>query len=159
MSLTESSIPASSDRLGRLCRLTLKELREILRDRRTIFTLLLMPLLMYPLLSVAFQQFFMSQLGRVQTPRYTIGFRDAEEAQFFANLLQKGGLELVDVGSDPPSTAGTPEPRVVVEAGVRPELKLGLREFDIHAGLRLVGPEPPPLLNPHADMAVDVELL
>nr|MCU0872044.1 hypothetical protein [Pirellulaceae bacterium] len=42
--------------LGRLARLCLKELREILRDRRTIVTLLLMPLLVYPLLSLGFQR-------------------------------------------------------------------------------------------------------
>ena len=36
-------------------RLALKELRETLRDRRTIATLLLMPILVYPLLSVAFR--------------------------------------------------------------------------------------------------------
>ncbi len=35
----------------RMRRLVLKELRETLRDRRTIVTLLLMPLLVYPLLT------------------------------------------------------------------------------------------------------------
>lgn len=40
-------------RLGRLC---LKELRESLRDRRTIITLVLMPILVYPLLSMAMQR-------------------------------------------------------------------------------------------------------
>lgn len=38
--------------LARLLRLCLKELRESLRDRRTIVTLLLMPLMVYPLLSL-----------------------------------------------------------------------------------------------------------
>ncbi len=37
---------------ARLIRLCLKELRESLRDRRTIVTLILMPLLVYPLLSL-----------------------------------------------------------------------------------------------------------
>jgi sodium transport system permease protein len=44
----------SAARVGRLAR---KELSEILRDRRTVITLVLMPLLLYPLLSFAFQQF------------------------------------------------------------------------------------------------------
>jgi ABC-2 type transport system permease protein/sodium transport system permease protein len=43
--------------LARVGRLARKELSEILRDRRTVITLLLMPLLLYPLLSFAFQQF------------------------------------------------------------------------------------------------------
>ena len=46
--------------LGRLARLALKELRETLRDRRTVFTLVLMPLLVYPVLSLAFRQFLLS---------------------------------------------------------------------------------------------------
>ena len=41
---------------GRLVRFCLKELREILRDRRTIVTLVLMPLLVYPLLSILFNK-------------------------------------------------------------------------------------------------------
>jgi len=47
---------------GRLVRLCLKELREILRDRRTIVTLVLMPLLVYPLLTMAFQRFLLTSL-------------------------------------------------------------------------------------------------
>ena len=49
--------PSGLLRLARLCR---KELREIVRDRRTIFTLILMPLLAYPLLSMAFQSLVLS---------------------------------------------------------------------------------------------------
>ena len=80
------------DRLDRLGRLTLKELREILRDRRTIITLVLMPLLMYPLLSVAFQQFFLSQMANVETPRYTVGFPSDGDANYFVHVLTAGGL-------------------------------------------------------------------
>ena len=47
---------------GRLSRLALKELREILRDRRTIVTLLLMPLLVYPLLNLVFDRFLLTSL-------------------------------------------------------------------------------------------------
>ena len=48
------------DQVRRLGRLVRKELFEILRDRRTIITLVLMPLLLYPLLSLAFQQFLLA---------------------------------------------------------------------------------------------------
>jgi ABC-2 type transport system permease protein/sodium transport system permease protein len=43
--------------IGRWLRLARKELRETLRDRRTIITLVLMPILVYPLLSLAFRHF------------------------------------------------------------------------------------------------------
>lgn len=46
--------------VGRLLRLCLKELREILRDRRTVFTLVMMPVLLYPLLSIAFYKYLLS---------------------------------------------------------------------------------------------------
>ncbi len=52
--------------LGRLRRLTLKELRETLRDRRTVVTLVVMPLLVYPILSLIFRTFLLS--GAVATP-------------------------------------------------------------------------------------------
>ena len=48
---------------GRLGRLVLKELREILRDRRTIITLVVMPLLIYPLLAVVFQRFLVTSIS------------------------------------------------------------------------------------------------
>ena len=44
----------------RLTRLAQKELKETLRDRRTIVTLVLMPLLVYPTLSLIFKTFLLS---------------------------------------------------------------------------------------------------
>ena len=46
----------------RVSRLMLKELRETLRDRRTLITLILMPLLVYPALSLVFKTFLVSNL-------------------------------------------------------------------------------------------------
>jgi membrane protease YdiL (CAAX protease family)/ABC-type Na+ efflux pump permease subunit len=46
----------------RIKRLILKELRETLRDRRTVLTLILMPLLVYPALSLVFKTFLFSNL-------------------------------------------------------------------------------------------------
>src|SRR2546426_5793004 len=85
------------DRLGRLGRLVRKELYEILRDRRTIVTLVLMPLLLYPLLSVAFLQFVAAtKLGRQEGVEYVIGFVDRDEAQAFEKLMTDGEKVLAD---------------------------------------------------------------
>lgn len=46
----------------RISRLMLKELRETLRDRRTVITLILMPLLVYPALSLVFKTFLLNNL-------------------------------------------------------------------------------------------------
>ncbi len=92
------------NRWRRLGRLAAKELREILRDRRTIITLVLMPVLVYPLLSIAFQQFFLSRAGDFQQPVYTIGVKGdqqyAEMTNFFARYAPSQDLEAE--GSKPP---------------------------------------------------------
>src|SRR5947209_616162 len=82
---------ANGSRCARLGRLTRKELSEILRDRRTIMTLVAMPLLLYPLLSVAFLQF--AWLGRTDAERgttYRCGFATAAEAELFFSRINRG---------------------------------------------------------------------
>src|SRR3954454_5133200 len=58
---------------GRLWLLVLKELREILRDRRTIITLVVMPLLIYPLLALVFQRFLVRALTVNENVEYVVG--------------------------------------------------------------------------------------
>ena len=70
--------------LARIGRLMRKELTEILRDRRTILTLVLMPLLLYPLLTVAFQQYF--QALQINS-EYIIGFASEQEKGYFSAVL------------------------------------------------------------------------
>jgi len=151
-------VPDPHERLQRLWRLSLKELREILRDRRTIVTLVLMPLLLYPLLTVVFQQFFAAHVGTNRTPHYLVGFKNVQEAQYLAHILAQGGLRIYEVGVEPPPDEQGQVPKVVVEAGVRPELEKGLEEYDIHAGLRVKGDSPLPF-DPGKDLNLDLEIL
>lgn len=60
--MTDSETRSQRSWFSRLKRLTLKELRETLRDRRTVVTLILMPLLVYPILSLVFRTVLMSTL-------------------------------------------------------------------------------------------------
>src|SRR5947209_4209530 len=70
------------DLLQRMGRLVRKEVSTILRDRRTIITLVLMPLLLYPLLTIGFRQFLLAgSLHETKEPDYRIGFRSEAEAQ------------------------------------------------------------------------------
>jgi sodium transport system permease protein len=82
----------------RLWRLTRKELRETLRDRRTIITLVLMPLLVYPLLSVAFRQFFFSSSIKPTDIEWRIAGDSEETLQGFYRQLEFGGgvIENID---------------------------------------------------------------
>src|SRR5436305_12469377 len=84
-------LPTPYSPLQRILRLTRKELSEILRDRRTIVTLVAMPLLLYPLLSVAFLQF--AWLGKSHAERgtsYICGFATRAEAELFFYRLDRG---------------------------------------------------------------------
>lgn len=74
----------------RLWRLTLKELRETLRDRRTILTLILMPVLVYPLLGITFQKFFLTQFAVQEPTEYHVGFESMDAAVYFRNAFSQG---------------------------------------------------------------------
>jgi ABC-2 type transport system permease protein/sodium transport system permease protein len=137
-----------------LGRLTLKELREILRDRRTIVTLVLMPLFMYPVMSIAFQQFFVSQLTSRQTPRYELAFQNADEGRYFSYLLQQAGVEIRQLRDEEPAAGGRP----IVVVGIWPDLAGGLENREFHVALHL--DTPAPLHDrPQRDLAVDVDLM
>lgn len=98
--VTRRDLPASpseplaaawKDHISRLSRLVRKELAEILRDRRTIITLVLMPVLVYPLLAIIFQQLSQaSLLASQKQPVYRIGFRSMEEYRLFDRQFQVG---------------------------------------------------------------------
>lgn len=152
-----AELSSANDRIRRLGRLTLKELREILRDRRTIVTLVLMPLMMYPLLGVAFKQFFVSQLGAVKTPRYKLAFENEREGQYFARILKGAGLATINVGDEQAAAEYTGR-QPIVELGSDQKLAEGLREYDFHLGLRLVQPARPHV-DPTHDLSITVELM
>lgn len=96
--------------LSRLGRLALKELRETLRDRRTIITLILMPLLVYPLLSLGFRQFFLSSVARQEPIHVRIGVASEEQHQAMARLLALGH-ELLERQAANAEQVAPPQPR------------------------------------------------
>lgn len=69
--------------------LALKELRETLRDKRTLVTLVVMPLLVYPLMSVVMQRFLFSAVGDYGADPLRLGFvSDADGGSFYAAFQQ-----------------------------------------------------------------------
>src|SRR5437763_1132447 len=140
-------------RMGRLVR---KEVSTILRDRRTIITLVLMPLLLYPLLTIAFRQFLLaSSLQETEEPDYRIGFRtgpqqmSSAEKAFIARLLR--GQELLALSEQRPPAAGPPGRREETSSGpgrkarhtpgfqhaVAKDLELALRSNATDLGIRV----------------------
>ncbi len=90
--MLKSEMPLSRIRgsSGRLIRIARKELVEILRDRRTIITLVLMPLLVYPLLGIVVQKLMLQNTGKSAQVVYRLGFDSQEEAQIFGRLYDRG---------------------------------------------------------------------
>ena len=81
-------------------RLASKELRETLRDRRTIITLVLMPLLVYPILSLIFRTFLLSNaqaLAAGQPLQYSIVCFSENGSQELANVLGPVGARITQM--------------------------------------------------------------
>src|SRR5882724_8286571 len=124
--------------LGRILRLTRKELSEVLRDRRTIVTLVAMPLLLCPLLSAAFLQF--ASIGKADSERgmkYFVGFSRTQEAHLFFDRLQHGARALRE-GQD---KEGPAAPEIVDQLGTPDELQEALRAGKIDLIVRIPGAE------------------
>ncbi len=83
---------------GRLWRLCQKELRESLRDRRTLFTLVLMPILVYPLLSMALQRLVIGANTKSKPdPEFVLGVVNDETANKMREMLQEA-QKVIDAG-------------------------------------------------------------
>jgi sodium transport system permease protein len=85
---------------GRIARLTRKELRETLRDRRTVITLVLMPLLVYPLISISFNKSVLVNAEQASKIVYSIGVNSQKDIEVLEGLLSWGDQLLRDQEAD-----------------------------------------------------------
>lgn len=97
---------------GSLGRLALKELRETLRDRRTIVTLLLMPLILYPLLSLAFHRFLVLYF-EPETPSIRIGFASGEDIRPFFTEIVRGDNLITSAKEEDPESGDANKPLAI----------------------------------------------
>jgi len=81
--------------IGQQVEFTRKELRETLRDRRTIVTLLMMPLLLYPLLGLALRFLAFQQAGDSKV-EYRLAVETKEEAFWLSEALRIGDRMVAD---------------------------------------------------------------
>ena len=84
------AVGASGFSVARILRLARKELREILRDRRTIVTLLVMPMIVYPLLALVFQRFLLTSLSAGGKVEYIVGTDSERSAGQLIRQLESG---------------------------------------------------------------------
>jgi sodium transport system permease protein len=132
--MTDTPHLTLSSRFRRLRRLVRKETTGVLRDRRTIVTLILMPILLYPLLAIAFRQFFLSQKAEQAAPVFRLGFRTEPEGNAIMNYLGGG------VGTLPhlieKNDTSDKETRPKLEAYPTPDLEQALLDGEIDLGFR-----------------------
>jgi sodium transport system permease protein len=145
-------------------RLMLKELRETLRDRRTIATLILMPLLVYPLLSVAFERFLMSSMKTVSGHSDPVlGFVSDAEAQEFGQYLLRGSAIL---GPRPQDRTALPpnskQPAIPLNYEVVNDVQQSVADGRVDVGVRIHKLAPGSAgdrKNKKGERAVDCELI
>jgi len=92
----------------RWLRMAQKELREILRDRRTIMTLIGMPLLIYPLLGITFQKLLVSQAAQKTKYEYRVAVASQHDSQVLNVLLRQCEPEQARRASRPPEAEHLP---------------------------------------------------
>ncbi|MCR9198368.1 MAG: ABC transporter permease subunit [Planctomycetaceae bacterium] len=149
---------------GRTLRLARKELREILRDRRTVLTLVLMPLLVYPLLGIIMRNGVLSNLSLLSSVKVVVCVENEGQMALFSAAMLEGKrlLEEADGTAAAAKQAATSEPGETSESAGEPTVTPGLPvvsqevEFEIYA---LDAQEQPSTLqaeveNGGADLAV-----
>jgi len=110
-----------------------KELRETLRDRRTTVTLMLMPLLLYPLLGLGFRFVAVQQAATTQR-QYQIGLASEAEANRLGDLLRLGETRL-EINPFPPDVQF-----LIPQAGEPAEVDDWVRQGVVDLGIRCQTP-------------------
>jgi ABC-2 type transport system permease protein/sodium transport system permease protein len=147
--------PRDSERsLSRWLRLARKELQEILRDRRTIFTLVLMPLLLYPLLGFGFSYLYATNDVAGTLPQYRLGFENNDEGKRFQRLFHRGEAVWLDHtrGTGLSTDVRDSSPSVILLVG--DDLEAALREGTIDLAIRAHRPA-----GPKRELPVEYQLL
>jgi len=152
-----------------------KELREILRDRRTIITLVLMPLLVYPLLGIMLQKFFITQMANLGKVEYRILLPNEAEGKLFRDVFNQGEqvLKLKEsnefLESEKNKPAGILEefkqqkPHVkflIVDEAVKNEnMKSLVRAGDVDVGIRYIPSKSPNKKSDHDKLGGQFEII
>jgi ABC-2 type transport system permease protein/sodium transport system permease protein len=119
-----------------------KELREILRDRRTLITLTVMPVLLCTLLGIAFWYFFRSGMGTVSAPHYRLGLASQEDGRALKKLLDTGeeAWRKANVVTPRPDEVVAAHPEISYWQSDDPEA--AVRSHEIHLAVRIRREEP-----------------
>lgn len=142
---------ASNASPGRVLRLALKELRETLRDRRTVVTLILMPVLIYPLLGIALRRLVVLESLQRTRIEYVVAVENESAADTFLKVFRRGDeLTFADANLPYPAervaegTYDDPAVRLITppESNAAVDAVALLKERFADVALRISGPPP-----------------
>lgn len=85
-------------RLSRINTIWLKELRDTLRDRRTLLAMVLVPMVLYPALMLGSLQAFELQMTRLKQESYTVGVTSEGERKWLQHVIETDPARRVNVG-------------------------------------------------------------
>lgn len=78
-----------------------KELRDILRDRRTLFSMILLPILIFPILMLGSGAFMKHQIEKIQEKTSMVAFVGPSETDYLAVRIEAiDGIQLLNLGAD-----------------------------------------------------------
>lgn len=94
-----------------------RELRDVLRDRRTLFTMLVLPVLLYPALMLGFSSLTMSQVEKLKERTYPVMITVGGEPLAKDHLPPADSLAAHLLGVQQFAFTTVPDPREAVERG------------------------------------------
>jgi len=120
-----------------------KDLMDILRDRRTMVAMVVVPVVLYPLLLIGFMRMAQDEEARIRTQRFIVEVDDEQTSYVLVGILKQIRAELAAIEQDEDETSAGFD----VVVGRTPGELLG-DEVQLRVGLGFVpGPEDHPLLR------------
>ncbi|MBL8879335.1 MAG: CPBP family intramembrane metalloprotease [Phycisphaerales bacterium] len=97
-------------RFSRINTIWRKELTDILRDRRTVLAMVLVPIVLYPVLMLGSLQAFEAQAGRLRQEKYVVAVNSEVTQRWLKRIIDTDGARrMMDQGL--PATAPAPSSR------------------------------------------------
>lgn len=111
-----------------------KELIDILRDRRTLIAMIVVPIVLYPLLMLGSIQAVSYQADQLQQDQVVLGVISEVQKEMLVTLIRHdaAGLQREQPEDGAPEPINGPEPRLYDSAD---QLQRGIRDREIHAGV------------------------
>lgn len=119
-----------------------KELVDILRDRRTLMAMILVPVVLYPLLMLGFLRAAESEQVKLQAERFVVEFDGENDVAQFGRILQAVGQN---------ARPGDDVPKFEARVGSTAPTSLGEQ---VQARMQLVVDEPPLPLPPRVQATI-----